>query len=69
MLATVKGYYEKGKIILKEKPPVQTKTEVIVTFLTEDKPILTKRVPGALKGKISIPDNFNDPLDDLKEYM
>lgn len=62
MLATVKGYYEKGKIILKEKPPVQTKTEVIVTFLTEDKPTLTKRVPGALKGKISILDNFNNPL-------
>lgn len=32
MLATVKGYYEKGKITLKEKAPVQTKTEVIVTF-------------------------------------
>jgi len=60
MLATVKGYYEKGKIILKEKAPVQSKTDVIVTFLTEDKPILNKRIPGALKGKISIPDDFND---------
>jgi hypothetical protein len=69
MLATVKGYYEKGKITLKEKAPVQTKTEVIVTFLTEDKPIATKRIPGALKGRVSIPDNFNDPLDELKEYM
>jgi hypothetical protein len=69
MLATVKGYYEKGKITLKEKAPVHTKTEVIVTFLTEDKLVLDKRIPGALKGKISIPDDFNDPLDDLKEYM
>ncbi|ARS40528.1 hypothetical protein CA265_13000 [Sphingobacteriaceae bacterium GW460-11-11-14-LB5] len=69
MLATVKGYYEKGKITLKEKAPVQTKTEVIVTFLTDEQPVILKRIPGALKGKISIPDNFNDPLDDLKEYM
>jgi hypothetical protein len=45
---------------LKEKAPVQTKKEVIVTFLTEDKPLLAKRIPGAFKGKISIPDNFND---------
>ncbi|KQM77108.1 hypothetical protein ASE74_17760 [Pedobacter sp. Leaf216] len=69
MLATVKGYYEKGKITLKEKAPVQTKTEVIVTFLTDEQPAILKRIPGALKGKISIPENFNDPLDDLKEYM
>lgn len=69
MLATVKGYYEKGKITLKEKAPVQAKTEVIVTFLTEDKPLLAKRIPGAFKGKISIPDDFNEPLDDFKEYM
>lgn len=24
---------------------------------------------GDLKGKVGIPDNFNDPLEDLKEYM
>jgi hypothetical protein len=69
MLTTVKGYYEKGKITLKEKAPVQKKTDVIVTFLTEDQPPILKRIPGALKGKISIPDDFNDPLDDLKDYM
>jgi len=69
MLATVKGYYEKGKIVLKEKAPVVTKTDVIVTFLTDDQAPIIKRIPGALKGKVSIPDNFNDPLDDLKEYM
>jgi hypothetical protein len=24
---------------------------------------------GCLKGKISVPENFNEPLDDFKEYM
>ena len=24
---------------------------------------------GCLKGKISVPDNFNEPLDDFREYM
>ncbi len=31
--------------------------------------ILKKRQLGTLAGKISIPDDFDEPLDDLKEYM
>jgi hypothetical protein len=44
---------------------------VIITFLTEDikNSGIQKRVPGGLKGKVAIPDDFNDPLDDLKDYM
>ena len=70
MLTAIKGYYEKGRIIMKEEPPVQAKTEVIITFLTEEREkAVAKRVPGALKGRISLPDDFNEPLDDLKDYM
>jgi hypothetical protein len=68
MLTAIKGYYEKGRIIMKEEAPVQSKTDVIVTFLTEDV-APGKRIPGGLKGKVSIPDDFNEPLDDLKDYM
>ncbi|HEY4323165.1 MAG TPA: DUF2281 domain-containing protein [Mucilaginibacter sp.] len=28
-----------------------------------------ERIPGGLKGKVSLPDDFNEPLDDLKDYM
>jgi hypothetical protein len=70
MLTAIKGYYEKGKIILKEEAPVQSKTDVIITFLTEDSSAaIGKRIPGGLKGKVSLPDDFNEPLDDLKDYM
>ena len=70
MLTAIKGYYEKGKIVLKEEAPVQSRTDVIVTFLTgDDENNVGKRIPGGLKGKVSIPDDFNEPLDDLKEYM
>jgi hypothetical protein len=49
---------------------VQAKTDVIITFLTEDtKKTIGKRMPGGLKGRGSIPDDFNEPLDDLKDYM
>jgi hypothetical protein len=70
MLTTVKGYFEKGKIVLSEIPKISDKTEVIVTFLIgESKSKVKLRVPGGLKGKIHVPANFNEPLDDLKDYM
>jgi hypothetical protein len=70
MLTAIKGYYDKGQIIMEEQSPVQAKTDVIITFLTEDtKKTIGKRMPGGLKGRGSIPDDFNEPLDDLKDYM
>ena len=68
MLTTIKGYYEEGRIILTEDAPVHSKTDVIVTFLTDElKP--AKRIRGSLNGKIELSDDFNEPLEDLKEYM
>ena len=70
MLTTIKGYYEEGQIFLNEDAPVRSKTDVMVTFLTEKKENkIAKRIPGSLKGKIELPDDFNEPLDDLKDYM
>lgn len=70
MLTTIKGYYDHGQITLQEAPPVETKTEVIVTFLTEEKSTgPSKRKLGGFEGKVPLPDDFNEPLDDLKDYM
>ncbi len=73
MLTTIKGIYEHRKIILTEEPPVKTKADVVVTFL----PIEESKAPngkhkiilGLLEGQIKLPDDFDEPLDDLKEYM
>ena len=62
MLNSIKGYYEKGKIVMNEKTPVDSKTDVIITFLTNDDKNGIKRIPGGLKGKVSLPDDFNEPL-------
>lgn len=71
MLTSCKGYFENGKVELTESAPVQTRTEVIVTFLEKEKTDEPKRrIPGGLKGKIGeLPDDFNEPLEDLKDYM
>ena len=72
MLTTIKGIYDNGQIVLDEMPPIKNKSKVVVTVLEEiESPAspIKKRPFGSLKGKIGISDNFNEPLDDLKDYM
>ncbi|MHA4894165.1 hypothetical protein ACXZ1K_05380 [Pedobacter sp. PWIIR3] len=77
MYTALKGVYENGVLTLLEPAPAVKRSEVLVTFLSEAK-VTTEafRQPGGLlrlgklKGKkLSIPDDFNDPIDDLKDYM
>ncbi len=52
------------------KGPCSVKNRGFITFLTEDNEnTVGKRIPGGLKGKVSLPDDFNEPLDDLNDYM
>ncbi len=71
MLATVTGTYKNGQIILDEELPIKTNTaKVIVTVVEEiEKPEIPIRTPGLMKGAFWISDDFNDPIDDLKDYM
>ena len=43
----------------------------VIVLVDEIKPIERKkeRKLGVLKGRFTIPDDFDEPLDDLKEYM
>ena len=65
MYTAVKGIYENGVLTLLEPAPNQEKSEVIVTFITSEKPkVIKKRVPGGLKHLGgSIPDDFNDLME------
>ena len=74
MYTAVNGIYEDGNLILTEAPPTTRKSKVVVLFLEEeivptDKPRRKGVRLGSLAGQYSIPDNFNDPLDDLSDYM
>ncbi len=66
MLTAIQGTYENGQVTLKETPKTDHKMNVIVTFL-EEEILYTKtsktRVPGSLKGKIHISEDFNEPLE------
>ncbi|WP_449418476.1 type II toxin-antitoxin system VapB family antitoxin [Phormidium nigroviride] len=64
-----------------EELPESLQTEVLhyIEFLIEkqaknlaqEKPINKRRVAGTMKGMfvLPLPDNFDEPLEDMKEYM
>jgi hypothetical protein len=73
MLTAVKATYENGQIIWQEKPAIKDGTAVIITYMDEEaepqnQPLKGVRL-GSWQGKHSLPDDFNDPLDDLADYM
>ncbi len=74
MYAAIKAIYENGQVILQEPPPTDEKTNVIVMFIKDE--ALKPESPakgvkiGSLTGKgYKIPDDFNQPLTDLSEYI
>lgn len=74
MYTAIKGHFENGQIILDELPPTNEKAKVVVMFLTEETSETTPPHKGVKMGRLTgkghgIPDDFNDPIDDLKEYM
>ena len=78
MYTAVKGIYEQGKLTFTETPPEVEKSEVIVLFMkdkmTSDNADRAERKTGVTLGSLSgkgyrIPEDFNDPLSDLENYM
>ncbi len=71
MLTAIKGIYKNGQIILDEQPDLKEETKVVVTFLEQtlkDRSKKSIRI-GSLEGLFTVPDDFDEPLDDLNDYM
>jgi len=72
-MQTVKALYDGTNIRLLQPAPVKDEWEVLVTFVepTNMSGVEADRraMFGCLKGKINVPDDFNEPLEDFKEYM
>ena len=68
-MLTLVGTYENGQVVLLDKPPVQKKMTVYVTFVEEEPTGRKQRTGGSMAGEIQMADDFNAPLDDLGDYM
>jgi len=72
MLQTIKGIYNNGRLTLEEMPEISEPAEVLVTFTgnTVSEHPKKKLVFGFAKGGVQyMSADFNEPLDDLKDYM
>jgi hypothetical protein len=80
MLQSVEGIYRNGTIELLETPHNIHESRVLITFLatSESNSIEPKASPpekkkrngfGILKGKISMSDDFDEPLEEFEEYL
>ncbi len=72
LTTTITGTYQNGQVFLEEIPKTKKRLKVFVTFMEEVDIVnkaVTKRPFGILKGSVILSEDFNEPLDDLKEYM
>jgi hypothetical protein len=71
MLQTIEGIYSNGQVIFTETPPEKKDVKIFITFTEEKvKPkVMKKRELGMFAGLIKVPSDFNDPIEDLKDYM
>lgn len=69
MLTSVKGYYDgEGHVVLEQSPAIPAKTEMMVIFVQPSEKRMKKQF-GLLEGKVNVPDDFDEPLNDFKDYM
>jgi len=81
-MQTIKAIYDGVNFTPKQPIPFKEKYEVVITFIKpiiDDlenslklllEPDMTKKpVLGRFDGLIEIPDNFKEPLDEMKDYM
>jgi len=78
-MQTIKAIYDGTNFRLMQPIPVKENYEVFITFVEPVKkdPVNVKqsaKLPrstayGILKGKVWMSDDFNEPIEEMKEYM
>ena len=70
---TIRAKYDGKNFKPMQAIPVKEDCEVLITFLEPEKKELPKiprsELRGKWKGKVWMSDDFDEPLDDFKEYM
>lgn len=70
MTKTYEGIFENGYVVFKEAPEIPKNSKVKVIFEEKDvKKPAEKRKLGTMKGNFKISDDFDEPLEELKDYM
>ena len=78
-MQTIKAVYDGASFKPKQPIPVSGQYEVLITFVQplceatgvsqQPKKRPMSELRGILKNKVRMSDDFNEPLDEMKEYM
>jgi hypothetical protein len=76
-MQAIKAVYDGVKFTPKQPIPVQGHYDVVITFVSpisqadtqQEKKLPRSTAKGLLKGKVRMSADFNEPLEDMKEYM
>ena len=78
-MQSIKAVYDGANFMLKQPVPVEGIYEVVITFVEPLQKASVGAWPqkrtsrsdfiGLFEGKIRMADDFNEPIDDMKEYM
>ena len=70
------AYYENGRIIPIGNPIIPERRKLVITVLDEDiephvqeSKITRATFLGCMKGKIRMSDDFDEPLEEMRDYM
>jgi len=72
----IKAIYDGINFKATQPIPVQENYEVVITFIapvkenfSESMKLPRSTIKGLLKGKVWMSDDFNEPLEEMREYM
>ena len=77
-MQAINAIYDGAIFRAKQPIPVKGQYKVVITFIEPLEPVAANaptakrplsELKGFLKGKVRIADDFNAPLEDMKEYM
>ena len=78
-MQAIKAIYDGTNFMLKQPVPVIGTYEVVITFIEPLQKVSVGAQPqnktsradfiGLFEGKIRMADDFNEPIEDMKEYM
>ena len=78
-MKAIKAVYDGTNFMLKQPVPVKGSYEVVITFIAPIQTVSVNPLPqvktsrsdfiGIFEDKIKMTDDFNEPINDMKEYM
>ena len=73
MVQTLQGHFQEGRFVSSQNVAIPEYVEVVIVVTGNPMPVIQPPVKSSLlgcwEGLVEIPDDFDEPLEEMKEYM